>query len=704
MHLNKRRLLLMTILCTLLLLSGCTNSTQDVVDDVTDGGRLPIEDSQLPAHAPRQLIVKVTDEAGFEEKLAELEAEVIDEMEEYGIKKVVLGTGVSVTDAIKELEELSGVEYAEPNYEREIMGSFSGTPDDKRYDELWGLEAMNLHEAWQITNGSEDVVIAVIDTGIQSDHPDLAGKVLTGYNVVQENNDTSPVGEHGTHVAGIAGGRGNDGLGIAGVAWESPILPIRMQEENAEINYNFEIAEALTWIMEWAAAHPEKRVVINLSFGGSGRSTFEKEAIDRCIDEGLILVVSMGNETADLVNYPAAYSGVIAVGSTDINNHKSDFSTEGDHISVSAPGSRILSAVPGSDWAYLDGTSMSTPYVTGVIALMLAHRPSLSPVEVKSILEDTAQDLGPEGFDREFGHGLIDAAAALQGEAKESAQLKVKLILDENMGLNSNDYLSQAVVTLKDQAGDYVSNEISDSNGTAVFHDLDSGVYDIEVNYSKSGQELIYLQSSLEELAVQAGEDNEEQISLTAGYVDLSDIVVESVPIDGSVQDLTSLSKFDILDAEGDLVFKDIGDPNIILKPGAYMLRAYNFSNQAYFAKEISIELGKDEEIQGVGINEVPLGGVEFALRFQDEAGNAISEPQVNFRIYNQQGQLVVADKMTFPASGELINHFAPGDYSVEVDVSKEGSGGPDLVTYQELEMTVKSGEITTIDETWTLR
>lgn len=703
MHLNKRRLLLMTILCTLLLLSGCTNSTQDVVDDVTDGGRLPIEDSQLPAHAPRQLIVKVTDEAGFEKKLTELDAEVIDEMEEYGIKKVVLGTGVSVTDAIKELEELSGVEYAEPNYEREIMGSFSGTPNDKRYDELWGLEAMNLHEAWQITNGSEDVVIAVIDTGIQSDHPDLAGKVLTGYNVVQENNDTSPVGDHGTHVAGIAGGRGNDGLGIAGVAWESPILPIRMQEENAEINYNFEIAEALTWIMEWAAAHPEKRVVINLSFGGSGRSTFEKEAIDRCIDEGLILVVSMGNETADLVNYPAAYSGVIAVGSTDINNHKSDFSTEGDHISVSAPGSRILSAVPGSDWSYFDGTSMSTPYVTGVIALMLSDRPSLSPVEVKSILEDTAQDLGPEGFDREFGHGLIDAAAALQGEAKESAQLKVKLKLDENMDLNSNDYLSQALVTLKDQAGNYVTDEISDSNGTAVFHDLDGGIYDIDVNYSKNNQELIYLQSSLENLTVQAGEDREEEISLTAGYLNL---VVESVPIDGSILDLTSMSKFDILDAEGDLVFKDVEGPSprLILKPGAYKVIAYNFSNRGCGAKEVNIETGKDEEIR-FETSEVPsIGSVEFALNFQDEAGNNISEPQVNFRVYNQQGQLVIADKVTFPASGKLVNNFAPGDYSVQVDVSKEGSGEPDLVTYQELEMTVKRGEITTIDETWTLR
>lgn len=285
---------------------------------------------------------------------------------------------------------------------------------DPKSSEMYHLSMLNIPQAQKLA-GKNKVRVAVIDQGIDTSHPELKGKLLKGYNAV--NPVSSPMADfHGTHVAGILGANKNNGIGGYGVNPNVEIVPIDVFDRGWG-TYDYIIAEGILHAIE------REVDVINMSIGGYFPSKVLEEAIKKATDAGITIVAAAGNGGDEHPNYPAAYEGVISVG--NINNEKKldSSSTRGASLDVVAPGTDIYNAIyeyeKGSSFQKMTGTSMASPVVAGVAALLLSKYPDLSPIEVDYILKHTADDLGKKGFDSEFGYGLINPTKALQFNPKD---------------------------------------------------------------------------------------------------------------------------------------------------------------------------------------------------------------------------------------------------------------------------------------------
>jgi thermitase len=298
------------------------------------------------------------------------------------------------------LRSLSPVTFVE--IDGEVSAFFN--PDDPLYPRQWHLPSVSAPQAWDLTTGSTQVIIAVIDTGVDYNHPDLAGKTVAGYNFVSRNADPMDDNGHGTHVAGIAAASGNNALGVAGVDWSARIMPLKVLNAQGS-GYESDVASAI----RYAADHGAR--VINMSLGGPNDSYTVREAVNYAFNKGVTLVAAAGNN-ASSVSYPAACENVIAVGALDSQNGLLPYSNRGPALDLTAPGASILSTVPGG-YQEMSGTSMASPVVAGCASLLLARNPSYSPSQVEKALEGGATDLGVAGFDSTFGYGKVNAYAAL---------------------------------------------------------------------------------------------------------------------------------------------------------------------------------------------------------------------------------------------------------------------------------------------------
>jgi type VII secretion-associated serine protease mycosin len=281
-----------------------------------------------------------------------------------------------------------------------------GSADPYR-DRQWALDATSFENSWPTTNGS-GAVVAVVDTGVQADHEDLAGTVLDGWDAIanRAGGTTDPHG-HGTHVSGIIAAATGNGKGITGAAPGVRILPVRVLDTNG--------SGSTTNVLEgiiWAADHGAD--VINLSLGGSGGSSTYQSAIRYALSKGAVVVASAGNEAqkGNAPSYPAAYPEAIAVAATTASGARSSFSSYGSYIDIAAPGSAVYSTIP-SGYASWSGTSMAAPYVSAAAALVAARYPQLSPLQIRDLLERSADDLGDPGRDDLFGAGFVDPVRAL---------------------------------------------------------------------------------------------------------------------------------------------------------------------------------------------------------------------------------------------------------------------------------------------------
>lgn len=316
----------------------------------------------------------------------------------------------SVEVASEDLREVArdllgkpGVEYVEVDR----VARTRWTPNDDQISGAWALPALGAFAAWDIARGS-GVKIAVIDTGVDYIHPELAGKVELGWDYVDDDADPMDEQGHGTHVAGAAAGIADNGTGIAGMAPDATILAMRALDQQGSGYYSW-IASAITTSVDRGAK------VINLSLGGAEGSTLLAEAVAYAAAHGAIVTCASGNEGAGVVGFPARYDGCVAVGATDQADGVAAFSNQGAGLDVTAPGTGILSSVPGAGYDAWDGTSMATPYVSGLAALLFSQ--GLSRAQVESVMFSTAKDLGAPGYDTGFGHGRIDAAAAVAAAA-----------------------------------------------------------------------------------------------------------------------------------------------------------------------------------------------------------------------------------------------------------------------------------------------
>lgn len=276
-------------------------------------------------------------------------------------------------------------------------------PDDTYYGSAWHLPKVGAAAAWDMSLGT-NVTVAVLDTGVDSNHPDLKANMLPGFNTVDNTTNSSDVAGHGTKVAGVIGAIGNNSTGVAGMAWNVKILPVRVSNQSSGSAYTSDLAEAVTWAANNGAN------VANASYAMAGSGAMESAA-SYLRSKGGVITISAGNDG----NYYsiADSKNMIMVSATASNDTKTSWSTYGDFVDVSAPGASIWTTTNGGGYGSASGTSFSAPLTAGVLALMKSANPNLTPDELENILENTSVDLGASGFDTQYGHGRVDAYQAV---------------------------------------------------------------------------------------------------------------------------------------------------------------------------------------------------------------------------------------------------------------------------------------------------
>ena len=324
-----------------------------------------------------------------------------------------------------------GVDYAEPNYR---YWAFDTTPNDPHFDDQWAHVRMRSPQAWDFTTGSATTVVAILDSGVDLGHPDLAGKLVAGYDFVDSDSNPMDLNGHGTHVAGIAAASTNNGVGVAGMDWNARIMPVRVLNTEGG-GFSSDITDGINWATSQGAK------ILNLSLGGPSYSVTMQNAVNSAHAAGRLVIAAMGNDNVSTPMYPAALANVMAVSATGPTDLKASYSNFGDHCDIAAPGgdmrayhdsAGIYSTMPTypvylttsflyyTQYDYVHGTSQAAPYVSGLAALIWAQNPGLTPDGVQDLIEGTAVDLGSTGWDPIYGHGRIDAAAALQTKAPPS--------------------------------------------------------------------------------------------------------------------------------------------------------------------------------------------------------------------------------------------------------------------------------------------
>jgi thermitase len=334
-----------------------------------------------------------------------------------GIDIAVMRASGAVPAALRALRAQRGVAFAEPNAveslpplrrSEEPSPPPSPAPQgDPLADKQWGLAKVDGKAAWRVTRGLPETIVAIIDTGIDYNHPDLAGRVIKGRDFANNDDDPMDGHAHGTHCAGIAGASADNGIGIAGVAPGVSLMAVKVLSDSGSGT-----TDAVCGGIVWAAdqgAH-----VISLSLGGPGGKEAKQAAVDYARSKGAVVVAAMGNNGANMAVYPGASKGVIGVGATTAEDTRASFSNFGDWIAVTAPGHQILSTVPNGGFAAYSGTSMATPHVAGLAGLVRSAYPALEAEAVAAAIRQGATDLGAAGFDPQFGHGRIDAGRTLQ--------------------------------------------------------------------------------------------------------------------------------------------------------------------------------------------------------------------------------------------------------------------------------------------------
>lgn len=334
------------------------------------------------------------------------------------IVKVKVPKGVDRDELVKKLTVNPLVSVAEPNFPLQALA----TPDDTRFNELWALHNTGQNggtpgadikavDAWDVSTGSRDVYIGVIDTGMDYNHPDLIDNRWVnsgnypgstyGYSTLNTNLDPMDSGSHGTHVAGTIGASGNNGMGITGVNWNVTLIPCQFLGSSGGTTAG--AIECINYFTDLKLNYGVDVKATNNSWGGGGYSETLREAIQSSNDAGILFIAAAGNDGFNADNtpmYPAAYDleGIVSVASTDRNDNLSVFSSGGSNygavsVDLGAPGSAILSTTPGNSYASYSGTSMASPHVTGAAALLWSVNPDITGSEMKAILMDSGDSL-----------------------------------------------------------------------------------------------------------------------------------------------------------------------------------------------------------------------------------------------------------------------------------------------------------------------
>lgn len=371
------------------------------------------------------LVVETSSPAAFSSVLDVVQRRGLDvsfSCVETGILSVSPGTVPEQTAS--EISSIDGV----VSVSSEKRARMTLTPDDPGLTYQWALDTVDAYEAWDVAMGTHDVVVAVLDTGIDWNHPDLAANMWTnedgyhGYNIVDGNwfpmddnihgydDDGDWIANlytyHGTHVAGIVGAVTDNAVGMAGLAQVS-LMAVKVMNESGE-GTDAMVASGIRWAVDHGAH------IVTMSLGVEGTSSSLANAVAYARVNDVVMVAAAGNDGTSVVSYPAAYPEVIAVGAIDNTNRRASFSNYGNNLDIVAPGVMIYSTQGGSSYQYLSGTSAAAPHVAGVAAVMLSVAPALEPIEVASIINQTATDISQPSYDPTTGWGIVNAFRAIE--------------------------------------------------------------------------------------------------------------------------------------------------------------------------------------------------------------------------------------------------------------------------------------------------
>lgn len=351
---------------------------------------------------PGQVLLKwrpeVTEEVG-QALLRSMQARQVDGIAALGVRilKVPEERQAKVVEALARHPHVQFVES-------DMEVAPDALPNDPNYSKQWHLPKIQGPSAWDHTVGDASVIIAILDTGVDPAHPDLAQLLVPGWNVYDNNSDTRDVYGHGTSVAGSASAMGNNGLGIASVTWRSRIMPIRISSTTGGATFSA-MAKGLTYAADNGAR------VANISYNSAARSATVQSAAKYLHDRGGVVTISSGNDSQYIEAADNAY--VLAVGATTSSDGLASFSNRGQFVDLVAPGSSIYTTANGGGYRSVSGTSFSAPITAGVAALVFSVNPGLSGGQVQDVLKQTADDLGGAGYDTSYGHGRVNAYRAV---------------------------------------------------------------------------------------------------------------------------------------------------------------------------------------------------------------------------------------------------------------------------------------------------
>jgi len=393
--------------------------------ELDDSGAL----QQVTRFKPGEVLVRFATGIGASQAAANLAVDglaIAGEIPSLDIKRLAVPPGQELM-WVEELRGDHGLVFVELNY---LAHAAATIPDDPHYTEQWNLPRIRAPEAWDLTTG-DDLTIAVIDTGVDLDHPDLVGKLWTnadeipdngldddgngyvddshGWDFVNGDAEAQDDYWHGTHVAGIAAADSDNGQGVAGVSWGARIMPLKVLNASGDGNYA-DVASAIVYAADNGAR------ILNLSLGGEDYSAALADAVGYARERGCLLAAAAGNDSG-AVRYPAANDGVLAVVATTKWDGRWYGSNHGPEVDVAAPGADIYSTTLDDAYLSASGTSAATPHVSGLAALVWSAQPDLTTDEVARVITETVRDLGAPGWDQFYGWGRIDAYQAVSSVA-----------------------------------------------------------------------------------------------------------------------------------------------------------------------------------------------------------------------------------------------------------------------------------------------
>jgi hypothetical protein len=344
-------------------------------------------------------------------RVAAREARCPKQLERHGLDRTYrfhLAERTDIPTLVERFSNLPGIEFAEPDY---VARAAEVIPTDSLFPDQWNLDAVHAPDAWEIARG-EDVIMGIVDSGIDSDHPDLIAKLVQGYDFVNDNDDPEDDAGHGTAVASIASASTNNSEGIAGVCWDCRLMPLKAF--SPAVIYYAAMADSLVWATDHGAQ------VINMSGGGPNSSATLLSAMSYAADAGVVLVSAAGNDGDNGILYPASYVESLAIGATDFSDQRLSTSSFGPQLDVVAPGQDIPAAEMNGDYQFVSGTSHAAPHVTGLAGVMATVNPAIGRDEARYLIRSCADDeVGDPaedtpGFDLYYGWGRINMHRTLQ--------------------------------------------------------------------------------------------------------------------------------------------------------------------------------------------------------------------------------------------------------------------------------------------------